>query len=153
MIPLPCTICSMIGLLCLPTFCLDRIFTCGTVPLDDTCCGCGPSLCSCACACPPCAGYFRHLFQTRMEHYLRSLTSKTRPKKILVCMIYYPDENSSIPSWAGGPLAALGYNSNPEKLQTLIRKTFQEATRYVPHKKKTLYAVNPLSPFSVSDEC
>jgi len=42
-------------------------------------------------------------------------------------MIYFLDE-SPTPSWAGGALAALGYNSNPLKLQALIRKAFAEAT-------------------------
>lgn len=49
----------------------------------------------------------------------------------MVCMIYYPDENNT-PSWANGALGALGYNTNPEKIQLLLRKFFEEATRYVP---------------------
>ncbi len=43
-------------------------------------------------------------------------------------MIYYLDETPS-PSWAGPALGALGYNSNPAKLQGLIKKVFEEATR------------------------
>ena len=62
--------------------------------------------------------------------YIEALTSKTRPKKILVCMIYYPGVDN-VPSWANTALGALGYNQNPEKLQVLIRKVFEEATRYV----------------------
>lgn len=42
-------------------------------------------------------------------------------------MIYYPDE-ANVPSWANGALGALGYNSNPAKVQLLIRKMFEEAT-------------------------
>jgi hypothetical protein len=45
-------------------------------------------------------------------------------------MIYYLDENKT-DSWAGNALEAMGYNSNPAKLQTFIRKTFVEATRLV----------------------
>jgi hypothetical protein len=45
-------------------------------------------------------------------------------------MIYYPDETKT-DSWAGGALRALGYNSDPGKLQTLIKKVFEEATRLV----------------------
>jgi hypothetical protein len=45
-------------------------------------------------------------------------------------MIYYPDENN-VPSWANAALGALGYNRNPARLQLLIRKIFEEATRYV----------------------
>jgi hypothetical protein len=63
-----------------------------------------------------------------VQKYIESLTAKTKPKKILVCMIYYPDE-AQVPSWAGASLGALGYNSNPARVQMLIRKAFDEATR------------------------
>lgn len=65
MAPTPCTILSLAGLLCLPVKCIEHGVTCCTVPVNDYCFGCGPSLCSCAGACPPCLGYFRHLFGTR----------------------------------------------------------------------------------------
>lgn len=66
----------------------------------------------------------------RVQKYIESLTAKTKPKKILVCMFYYPDE-ANVPSWANAALGALRYNSNPAKVQMLIRKLFDEATRYV----------------------
>jgi hypothetical protein len=72
-------------------------------------------------------GYLIHLFGTRVQLYIEKLTAKTKPKKVLVCMYYYLDENPT-PSWAGAALACLGYNSKPSKLQTLIRKAFVEAT-------------------------
>ncbi|KAL7543348.1 hypothetical protein ACHAXR_012668 [Thalassiosira sp. AJA248-18] len=125
--PTPCTVASIAGLLCLPTSCLEGGRSFGSVPVNDYCCGCGPSLASCTCSCPPCLGYFRHLFGTRTQKYIEELTAKTKPKKILVCMIYYPDENN-VPSWANSALGALGYNSNPAKIQLLIRKFFEEAT-------------------------
>lgn len=74
--PCPCTICSMAGVICLPQYCIDKAFSCGVVPCDDKCCGCGPSLCSCGCACPPCMGYFRHLFGTRTQHYIQGKESE-----------------------------------------------------------------------------
>jgi hypothetical protein len=125
--PTPCTIVNMLCLLSLPVSCIDNAVSCGTVPADDCCNGCGASLLSCGCTFPPCAGYFRHLFGVRVESYIRKLTSKTKPKKVLVCMIYYPDENQA-PSWANTALGALGYNSNPAKLQAMIRNTFKTAT-------------------------
>jgi hypothetical protein len=124
--PCPCTIAAIGGLLCLPKVCMERGFSYGTIPVDDCCCGCGPSLCSCACACPSCLGYFRHMFGTRIEKYIEALTAKTKPAKILVCWIYFPDE-ANTPGWAGPALGALGYNQNPAKLQALIRMVFQEA--------------------------
>jgi len=123
--PTPCTIASIKGLLCLPMSCLEGGRSFGSVPVNDCCCGCGPSLASCTCSCPPCFGYFRHLFGTRTQKFIEALTSKTKPKKILVCMIYYPDENN-VPSWANTALGALGYNSDPAKIQLLIRKFFEE---------------------------
>ena len=128
LMPCPCTIASMLCLLrCVPASCTANGCTCGTVPLDDCCCGCGPSLASCLCAYPPCLGYLRHLFGTRVERYIQALTSKTKPSKILVCMIYYPSEQPSR-GWAGPALASLGYDSQPSRLQSAIRKIFQEAT-------------------------
>mmetsp|Transcript_35688 Transcript_35688/g.52341 ORF Transcript_35688/g.52341 Transcript_35688/m.52341 type:complete len:349 (-) Transcript_35688:144-1190(-) len=124
--PAPCTIMSIAGLLCLPSRILDAGFSYCSIPVDDCFCGCGPSLASCLGACPPCLGYFRHMFGTRIEKYIKKLTAKKKPKQILVCMIYYLDENLA-PSWAGPALSALGYNSNPGKLQLLIKKIFTEA--------------------------
>jgi hypothetical protein len=69
--PAPCTICALAGVLCLPQFCVEHAVSCGTCPCDDPCSGCGPSICTCACACPPCLGYFRHMFGTRIEHYVK----------------------------------------------------------------------------------
>jgi len=125
--PTPCTIASICGMLALPMKCVENGFSCFVCPMNDCCCGCGPSLFSCAGTCPPCLGYFRHLFGVRVQRYIEALTSKTKPKKILVCMIYYPDETPT-PSWAGPALGALKYNTNPAKLQLLIRKAFEEAT-------------------------
>jgi len=125
--PTPCTIISMLGLLCLPKTCIENTVSCGTVPIDDYCCGCGPSLLSCLCSFPTCAGYFRHLWGYRTELYIRKLIAKTKPKKVLVCMIYYPDENN-VPSWANTALGVLGYNRDPSKLQAVIRTLFRIAT-------------------------
>ena len=125
--PAPCTIASICGILALPTQCIEKGVSFCACPVNDCCCGCGPSLLSCLGTFPPCLGYFRHLFGTRVQHYIEQLTAKTKPKKILICMIYYPDEHPT-PSWANGALAALNYNNNPAKVQLLIRKAFEEAT-------------------------
>jgi hypothetical protein len=127
LVPQPCTIVSIVCLLLiLPSICMERGCVCGTVSVDDYCCGCGPSLCSCLCACPPCLGYFRHLFGLRMQRYIEALTEKTKPSKILVCMIYFPDETPDAASWADPTLRLLGYNTNPQKLQTFIRKVYHD---------------------------
>lgn len=129
MAPMPCTIFSILSLVNMPYLCLESsACVCGTMPCDEYCYGCGPvSMASCACAFPPCLGYMNHLFGTRVQKYLEKLTTKTKPKKILVCMIYYLDETPT-PSWAGRALRCLGYDSNPQKLQCLIRRMFVDAT-------------------------
>eukprot|EP00536_Pseudo-nitzschia_multiseries_P008520 jgi/Psemu1/287856/fgenesh1_pg.216_\ len=129
MMPMPCTICSILSLVHMPISCLESSScVCASPPCDEHCCGCGPvAMTSCACACPPCLGYTTHLFGTRVQKYIEKLTAKTMPKRILVCMIYYPDETAT-PSWAGPALRSLGYDQNPETLQYLIRRTFVEAT-------------------------
>ena len=64
--PTPCTILSILSLLkCMPLSCVESGKVCWSVPVNDCCCGCGPSLCSCACAFPPCLGYMYHLFKVR----------------------------------------------------------------------------------------
>ena len=52
--------------------------------------------------------------------------SKTKPKWVLVCMIYYLDETPT-PSWSRTALKALGYDDDPERLQYLIRKMYMDA--------------------------
>ena len=44
--------------------------------------------------------------------------------------IYYPDEKPG-QSWADPSLSALGYNSDPQKLQLLIDKVFSDATEKI----------------------
>jgi len=145
--PTPCTIVSMLTGLLLPTQCITYGFTCCTVPVDDCCCGCGPSLLSCAGGCPPCLGYFRHLFGIRVQKYIEKLCAKTKPKKILICMIYYPAEDVT-KSWANRSLKALGYNTNPAKLQAVVKKSFEVATSHI---KISGSQVIPVPLFNVLD--
>lgn len=74
--------------------------------------------------------HFRSLFRDMTRHYIEQLVSKTRPKRVIVCMIYFPDE-ANTPSWAGPTLSCLQYNSNPERLQAIIRGVFECATMQI----------------------
>jgi len=58
---------------------------------------------------------------------VRRVIAKKQPKLVIVCMIYYLDEKPG-GSWADRVLELLGYNRNPKKLQTIIRKVFELAT-------------------------
>jgi hypothetical protein len=130
LMPAPCTICNMILLqCCTPISCIKKTKPCCSIPCDDCCCSCGfGCLAACTTSFPACCmGYFYHLFRTRIEVYIKNLTSGSyRPKKIIIAMIYYPDEMET-GSWADGTLGILGYNSNPSKLQLLIKKVFEDA--------------------------
>jgi len=126
-----CTILNILVLLkCIPTSCIQNRCHICVAPCDDCCCGCGPSCMSNCCSFPFGYGYFLHLFRIRVKSYLANLIGSARPKKILVCMIYFPDEKPSN-SWADFALNALGYDSNPEKLQLMIRSVFEDATKKI----------------------
>jgi len=119
--PTPVTIASFAGLILLPSWCIKSSFSFYGKKLPVN------WWASCLSTFPPGFGHVRHLFGTRVQEYIELITSKTKPKKILICMIYYPDEAQDS-SWADTPLGALGYNSNPAKLQTIIKRMFEEAT-------------------------
>ncbi|KAF1955952.1 hypothetical protein CC80DRAFT_492870 [Byssothecium circinans] len=76
--------------------------------------------------------YFKWLFQTKTEEYIANLVSVTKPRAVIVCMIYYPLEAQyKQKSWASAPLAALGYTWWPGQLQAAIRKMFEMGTKEV----------------------
>ena len=129
--PSCCTAVSTLSLVCCTsTSCLKHL-SCGcAIPVDDCCAGCGCSLLSCLCAFPPGMGYFIHLFGTRIQSLVSRMTSTTRPRLIVICMIYFLDEKPGN-SWAEWVLRLLGYNSNPEKLQEIIRQVFRLATQRI----------------------
>ncbi|KAJ4301466.1 hypothetical protein N0V90_003558 [Kalmusia sp. IMI 367209] len=76
--------------------------------------------------------YFARLFGTKTEAYINRLCSKTMPRAIILCMIYYPLEaQHGQRGWADLPLRLLGYNRSPGKLQAAIRKMFDMGTANV----------------------
>ncbi len=62
--------------------------------------------------------------------YIEQLIEKNIPKKILACMIYYPDE-SDVTSWASNTLNALNYSKNPSILQSLTQVLFERGTKQI----------------------
>mmetsp|Transcript_58782 Transcript_58782/g.110138 ORF Transcript_58782/g.110138 Transcript_58782/m.110138 type:complete len:311 (+) Transcript_58782:63-995(+) len=67
--------------------------------------------------------YFIHMFRIRLRRIIEQLTAKRKPKRIIVCMLYYLDETPG-GSWADGTLKMLGYDTNPDKLQTVMRQVY-----------------------------
>lgn len=72
-------------------------------------------------------GHFRDMWKRQTEEYLENLCVKNKPKMIVVCTLYFLDEKPGN-SWADGVLSKLGYDSNPEKIQMLIQKIYDDAT-------------------------
>jgi len=115
---------------CIPQCCIDQC-ACAyppNIPGDCGCLGCGLGGCLTGIiGWPPGLGYLVDLFKNRVQNYVERLISKRKPKKVLVCMIYYPDETAG-GSWADTTLFLLGYNTNPRKLQSIIDVVFRLAT-------------------------
>lgn len=75
--------------------------------------------------------HFRWLFCDATQAYVKRLVSKTKPKKIVVAMIYFPDENSAVESWSGRVLKLLDYDRHPEKLQAFISAAYECGTKNI----------------------
>lgn len=76
--------------------------------------------------------YFQNLFGSKIQDYVDRMTVKTRPRAVIICMIYYPLESGlGQQSWADMQLKALGYNTWPSQLQTAISTLYQTATRNI----------------------
>lgn len=71
--------------------------------------------------------HFIHMFKIKGLDYVNRLIEKKKPKKVLICMIYFPDEVSG-GSWADPALCCLGYDCCPTKLQAVITTVFDSAT-------------------------
>jgi len=71
-------------------------------------------------------GHFVSMFRDQLRRYIELLLERTKPRKVLVCMIYYPDVSGE-GSWADFALSALSYNSDPRRLQAAIASVFEHA--------------------------
>lgn len=61
------------------------------------------------------------LFRRDCEQYVESLVLKTKPKRVLLCTVYYPDiTGGKRRGWASEALKWLKYDSNPDRLQKFI---------------------------------
>lgn len=134
--PSLCTILNMLILVrCTTEGCL-RGCACGCLPCAG-CCGGSVTSYGClgcfrsllGCVWPPGLGYFVDLFGNAVKDYVLRILGPTRPRKVVVCMIYFLDESGS--SWADSALTALDYNANPARLQEAIRAVFRLATQRI----------------------
>lgn len=91
----------------------------------------------------------RSIFGLQVQEYIEKVVAKTIPAKILVCMIYFPDE-APTGSWANSALEILGYNSNPQELQNLIRDIYTESTSEIRIRGSSVDVI-PVPLFQVLD--
>jgi len=77
-----------------------------------------------------CMNYFIDIFKNKSTDYILKLIGDKRPKKIIVCMIYYPDQKMT-GGWADRTLNSLGYNTDPKKLQAAINQIFIHGTSQI----------------------
>ncbi|KAF2129245.1 hypothetical protein P153DRAFT_356848 [Dothidotthia symphoricarpi CBS 119687] len=76
--------------------------------------------------------YFKQLFGTNTQDYISRLVSRTKPRAIVVCMIYFPLEAGlGQTSWADAQLMALGYGLFPGQLQTAIKAMYETSTKAI----------------------
>jgi lysophospholipase L1-like esterase len=76
--------------------------------------------------------YFKNLFGTKIQDYVERVTAKTKPRAVIVSMIYFPLEWApNQQSWANAQLKVLRYDSYPEKLQMAIRQMYDIATKEI----------------------
>lgn len=72
----------------------------------------------------------KHLFRDQLQRYISQLISKRKPRLIVVCMLYFPDETVR-PSWAGTVLRLLSYNSSPRRLQGAVERVYERAVKNI----------------------
>jgi len=73
--------------------------------------------------------YFVSLFKDGVEHFLTKLTSKQKPRRIVLCHIYFLDEKCG--GWADSTLRMLQYDKNPALLQNVVRAVYNVCTTKV----------------------
>lgn len=77
--------------------------------------------------------YFIKMFKAQVEKYISKLVENTKPRAIIICMIYFPLEAQAAKqkSWADIPLRVLGYNRSPQRLQAAIKQMYELATKQI----------------------
>lgn len=61
----------------------------------------------------------RTIFYSNMKSYLEKVVKAKA--HVILCTMYYPHENNTIESWANSSLNLMGYNSNKNKIHSIIK--------------------------------
>jgi len=78
----------------------------------------------------PGLGHFIRLFRDQTKAFVQRLIAQRKPRLVIVCMLYYLDKNAG-GSWADFTLQKLGYNTDPDKLQLVMRQIYDRATSQI----------------------
>jgi len=133
--PLLCTLFNLAVLSwCVPVACLEHCACACPVNTHMDCgcfcCGLPGCITGCLCGWPPGIGYFVDLFKNQVEGFVSRLVKRAKPKKVIVCMLYYLDE-ASTGSWADCMLGCLCYDCCPYRLQSAISTMYRLATQRI----------------------
>lgn len=93
--------------------------------------------------------YFITLLKDRVKEYIKKLVGNKKPKKIIIAMIYYPDENYQN-SWASTILSQFKYSEHPQRLQNFIQFLFHHATSKIKDEMPGL-SVTPVALYEALD--
>jgi len=134
LMPTLCTVTNILLLSwCTPVACLNCACACPpNLGCDGGCWTCGLEGCLAGFCCgwPPGLGYFVDMFRNKVGNYVNNLVARTKPKKVVICMIYYLDEVSR-GGWADCALKCMCYDAFPSRLQTAIAAVYDLATRSI----------------------
>jgi len=67
-------------------------------------------------------------YRDGVQEYTKRVLNGTRPMKVVICMVYYPDMSATEFSWAADVLDDMDYDADPTRLQALIDVLFLLAT-------------------------
>eukprot|EP00397_Hematodinium_sp_SG-2012_P012020 GEMP01012175.1.p1 GENE.GEMP01012175.1~~GEMP01012175.1.p1 ORF type:complete len:688 (+),score=125.85 GEMP01012175.1:314-2377(+) len=75
--------------------------------------------------------HFIKIFKTKIEDYINTIVIKTLPRRILVGMTYFIDDQTDYDAWVNSTLCKLGCKVDPVQLKCIIRAIFQHATKKI----------------------
>jgi len=72
------------------------------------------------------------IFKDKTQAYIELLTSKTRPKRVVISMVYYLDENADFQGWASNTFSIVGASAasrlDLNKLRLIVKSVYKLAT-------------------------
>jgi hypothetical protein len=75
--------------------------------------------------------FLKATFGDRMRSYLARLTERCSPRLVVVSVLYFPDLNDQVASWASAPLELLEYDREPGKFRAVMRRIEQDILKQI----------------------